>query len=530
MRWKSKPAWSLLCAALLACGEPPPDLEEAPPPTLRRLTVAQYRGAVADLFGEGLYVPEDIEPDVRILGLNAIGSGVTPISPRGIERFEEAAYIIAEQAVEPARREAFMPCTPTGAADEACAREALTALGLRVWRRPLTTEEVDVLVGLHSEAAGALGDFWQGLVFGIAMLLQSPDFLLRPELGEVEADGVRRYTGYEVASRLSFLFWDAIPDAELLAAAERGELTTPEGIDTQAQRLWASPRAKDGVRAWARDVLHLDELDELRKDPTVFQHMSDLVGPSAREETLRGVDYLVFEVDEDFRQLLTTRRTFIDRTLAAIYDVRAPVREGFGEAELPESVPRRGLLGQVSFLALQGHANSSSPTLRGVFVREALLCQPLPEPPAGVDTSIPGASEEFPTLRDRVQSHLSEPGCSSCHELTDRIGLALEPFDGLGVHRTLDGGAPIDASGVLDGVPFEDAAGLAQALHDHPAFAPCMVKQVTRYALGRGEQDSEDEVLDWLTDRYVERDHRMQPLWLDLVVSPMFRQVGEVEE
>jgi hypothetical protein len=329
---------------------------------------------------------------------------------------------------------------------------------------------------------------------------------------------------------LSFLFWNTVPDDALLASAERGELDTVDGVDAAALRLWDSERSRDGVRAWATDLLHLDGLDELRKDPTVFVHMDDAVGPSAREETLRGVEHLVFEQDSDFRAFVNTRETFIDRTLSAIYDVRAPTREGFGETTLDEARPRRGFLGQVSFLALHAHPVSSSPTLRGQFVREVMLCQVLPDPPAGVDTSIPAVTAEAPTLRDRVQSHLQQPGCASCHELTDLIGLSLENFDGLGVYRELDNGAEIDASGGLDGVTFDDAAGLADALYEHPTFGPCLVKQLARYGLGRLDEDGDEAVLEWLGDRFAKRDHRMQPLWLDFVSSPLFRYVGEVTE
>jgi hypothetical protein len=275
-------------------------------------------------------------------------------------------------------------------------------------------------------------------------------------------------------------------------------------------------------------MLHLDELDDLRKDPTVFVHMDDTVGASAREETLRGIEHLVFDSDSDFRALLTTRRTFVDRTLSAIYDIRAPERDGFGEAMLPADSPRRGLLGQVSFLALNAHPVLSSPTLRGAFIRESLLCQVLPDPPAGVDTSIPEVTGDTPTLRERVEFHLEQPGCSGCHQATDLIGLGLENFDGLGVYRTLDNGAPIDASGSLDGEEFTDAAGLAEALHDHPRLAPCMVKQVMRYGLGRGETDEEDDVLEWMSQQFAERDYRMQPLWLDVAISEPFRKVAEV--
>jgi hypothetical protein len=522
-------ALSLLALAACATSDPELVTVDPEPPVLRRLTQAQYTRAVRELFGEDLYVPDALEPDPRSFGLQSIGSSLTSISARGVENYEDAAYVIAEQALAPERRGRVVPCTPQATVDSACTAQTVRSLGLKVWRRPLTEAEVTAITAVADDGAEILGDFWQGLEFAIAALLQSPDFLMRPETGEPDPNGAgQRYTSWEMASRLSFLLWDSIPDEALLEAAERGELVTTEGVDAQVGRMLDSPKARQGLRAWLTDLLQLQDLDDLQKDPATFVYMSDGLGAAAREETLLGAEHIVFTEDSDLRSLLTTRRTFVDRDLAALYRVPAPAPEGFGEVMLPLDEPRVGLLGQVSTLALHAHATSSSPTLRGLFVRETLLCQPMPDPPANVDTSIPASTEAAPTLRDRVQAHLEQDGCSSCHLLTDPIGLGLEQFDGIGSFRTMDGGAPIDASGDLDGVPFKDAAGLALAVRDHPAFAPCLVEQLSRHALGRSTGEGEDEAADWLFARFAEREHRLQPLWMDLAVSPLFRQVGEV--
>jgi hypothetical protein len=515
----------LAALALPACEAPWPEVEPAGP-TLRRLTQTQYENAVRDLVGHDIYVPPELEPDFRIHGLTALGSSAVTISPRGVERYEDASYIVAEQAMDAWRRDRLVPCTPADTADADCAAAFFESFGRRAWRRPLTETERDALVQVSMNAAGVLGDFYDGLEFGMAALLQSPDFLLRVELGKPGDDG-RRYDAWETASRLSFLFWNSIPDDELLDAAAAGDLDTPDGIDAQAQRLLEHPRAAQGLRAWVTDLLKLDKLDGLAKDPSVFTSITDELGPSAREETLLTYEHVVFTEDADLRSVLTTRTTFLDRTLATLYEVRAPTREGFGRVELPEDGPRVGLLGNASMLALHAHATSTSPTLRGKAIREALLCEKVPAPPGDVDTSIPPADASAPTLRERVQSHLTVPACAACHRTMDLIGLGLENFDGIGKYRTLDNDHPIDASGEVDGAVFQDAAGLAQALHDHEHLVPCMVDQVLRRALGRELGEGEGEAFDALVERFRSHDHRLQPLWLDLVNSPLFLGVGE---
>jgi len=513
-------------AATLDRDEPGVSLPE---PTLRRLTQAQYSNSIRDLLGEGLIFPSNLEPDKSTDGLRAIGASLTTISPRGVEQFEDAAFDLVTQALD-VDRDALIGCEPAEVVDDDCAREVITAFGRRAWRRPLDDDEISTLVSISATAAQTLEDFDQGLVYGLAAILQSPYFLFRVELGEQGESGVeRRFTNHELASRMSFLLWDTIPDEALLAAADAGVLTTDEGLQTQIDRMMADDRFEDGVRAFFTDMWTLYELDDLTKDPTVFTHMSPEVGPSAREETLLGVVDNVVHADGDYREMFTTQRTFLNRKLASIYGVRAPEREGFGEAILEESSGRRGILGQVSFLALQSHAVNSSATLRGKFVREVLLCSYIPPPPSDVDTSIPEASATAVTLRDRVAVHLEDEYCASCHQLVDPIGLGFEQFDGLGHFRTLEQGATIDPSGDLDGASFDVAWGLTGHIAEHEDLGACLAQTLLAYGSGHSITQGEYEAVDYLTEGFQFMDYSIQFLMSDLIMSSAFRQSGEIE-
>jgi hypothetical protein len=509
---------------------PPP--EAAPGPVaLARLTTAEYTNAVHDLLGAVL-VPTSLEPDVDVEGLFALGASVSTISPLGVEQYEDAALLVSAEAMAtPELRDAVVLCTPAGATDPACAEETLSALGRRAYRRPLEQAELDRLVAVAGDAAAVTGDFYQGLGYAIAAVLQSPNFLYRVELGEDDPDrpGSRRYTDFEMASRLSFFLWDTLPDDALLDAAAAGRLTDDQGLADEVARMLADERTRGGVRAFFSEMFTLHGLDALTKDPLIYVAMSDEVGASAREEILLGIEHLVFEEDGDWRSILTTHRTFIDRKLAQLYDVPAPAAEGFAEAWLPLDGHRRGLLGTTGFLALQAHATSTSVTRRGLFVRDVLLCQSIPPPPANENTSIPQASEDTPTMRDRVAQHLEDPTCATCHEITDPIGLGLENFDGLGSWRDEENGYPIDPSGELDGVPFANGWELAQAVHDHPSLAPCLVETTYAYAGGRLVSGGEGDLLEWHNRSFAASGHRFLALLEAIATSPGFRAAGAVE-
>jgi hypothetical protein len=224
--------------------------------------------------------------------------------------------------------------------------------------------------------------------------------------------------------------------------------------------------------------------------------------------------------------LFTTRETFVSPPLAVIYDVAAP--PGWTPYTSPVGSPRAGLLTQVSFLAAHAHPGRSSPTLRGKALRELLLCQTVPRPPPNVDFSLlEDANSRLATARERLDLHRTNPVCAGCHKITDPIGLAFEHFDGAGQYRATEHGAAIDPSGALDGRPFEDLAGLSQALRDHPQLGACLVKRVYAWATGGATQPSDKPVLDWLGQSLAADGYRLPDLLRTVALSEAFATVRE---
>lgn len=521
-------ALALVLAALTAAACTPAIVVDPSEPVLRRLTVEQYTRSAAMLFGDTIVVPPQLEPDVALEGFYALGSAETSISPRGAEQYESAAFALAEQAFgDNDILAAIVPCDPdsTVARDDACATEFVTEFGLRVWRRPLTDDEVARLVALAGDATDVLGPFDAGLQYATAALLQSPHFLFRHEVG---VDGL--YTDWTLASRLSFFLWNTTPDDELLAAAADGELSDPATLEAHVDRLLADDRARDGLRSFFNERLTLYELDELAKDPLLFTHMSTEVGPAAREQTLMDLERLAFDDVGPYTDFFTAPETHLNRKLASIYAVPAPARDGYGIATFAEGTGRRGYLGHVSFLAQASHPVSSSPTLRGLYIRKNLMCDPVPAPPADLDTSIPEPSGDTLTLRDRVAEHLEVEYCASCHTRLDNIGLGLENFDALGRWRDTDNGGAIDPSGAVDDAAFADAWELGQVLADDPKTAACVVRSVFRYAVGHPETPGEDAAVDALVAEFEREGEQLVSLMRGVALSPAFRMVAPISD
>lgn len=534
---------ALLVSALVGCQDEPPAAQTAPrsdapaatppQPVLKRLTRSQYTNSIADVFGDGLVLP-NLEPDESNEGLLSVGSAVTSLSGWGVEQYESAAFDVAEQVMRaPERRDVLVTCAPAdpNAGDKDCAETVLEALGLRVWRRPMSADELDRVAALATTAADQLQSFDEGLEFGVAALLQSPNFLYRVELGEVdpETDGLRRYTDWEMASRLSYLLWDTTPDAELLEAAAAGELVSDAGLDAQVERMLADERARLGISAFFSQLFRLYALEDVKKDTRHFPHWSQETAQSARRETLMLIDALVFEEDADYRTLFTAQRTFVDRRLAALYDVRAPVETGFGEVDLESADGRRGLLGHASILAQFAHPVSSSATKRGEFIREVLFCQTIPSPPADVDPLLPEGDAQAPTLRDRVAVHLQDPSCAGCHNLTDPIGLGLENFDGIGRWRLQENNTTIDASGELDGERFADAWALTDRIANYPQLGACFTEKMYMHAAGSLADAGQEDILTWHTEGFQDNNWSVLFLLKDLCMSPAFRLAGPIE-
>ena len=302
------------------------------------------------------------------------------------------------------------------------------------------------------EAADELHDFYGGLAVALEGLLMAPQTLFVADRAEPDParPGYARLDAYSLASRLSFFLWNAAPDDELLRAAETGRARQRKGLAKAVDRMLASPRLETGVRAFFDDMLRFDDFAVLAKDPGIYPVFGAETIEDAREQTLRTlVDHLLVR-KRDYRDLFTTRDTFMSPSLAAIYDVPAP--PGWTPYTSPPDSPRAGLLTQVSFLAAHAHPGRSSPTLRGKALRELLLCQTVPRPPPNVDFSLlEDPDSRLKTARERLDLHRTNPVCAGCHKITDPIGLAFENFDGAGQFRATERGAAIDASGALDG-------------------------------------------------------------------------------
>jgi hypothetical protein len=509
------------------------------PSRLRRLTSIEYANSVIDLLGPGTVVTVELEKDIAQNNLTALAASSIALSAPITEQFETSALALSDALVrDTTRRQAVVGCTPTGATDEACLTSFVTTFGRRAFRRPLTPEEVDLYVGVGRGAMMTLADFWGGVRFALAGLLQSPNFLYRAEVGISDAatPGKRALDGYELATRLSYLFWATTPDDALLDAAGAGGLSTTAGLTTEIARLVASPRSHDSIVRILSEMLRLGELDALPQLPDVFpQAGSATLGASMRAETQGVLRELVFGANGDYREFFTTRQTMLNAELADLYGVSGPTGTDLVAIALPADGPRAGYLGQASFLALNAHSNKTSPTHRGKFILESLLCSSIPPPPNDVVAELP-ENDQDKTLREQLEVHQQDPVCGGCHSQMDSMGLALEHFDGIGAYRETDRGMTLDVTGVLDEVAFDGARELGQVLADGlltpegtPRTADCLVRTLFRAATGHLEGAGDQPIITELASAFAAGGFRVQGALEELAQSEGFRFVGEPE-
>jgi hypothetical protein len=510
-----------ICGTAFALAAPPADGRYVA--SLRRLTEQEYRNSIADIFGKEVEVRGSFEPTKRSNGLEAISTAVLSVTPVGFESFNKMADDIAAQVTAEKYR-AKLPCTPRDpkAADDACAGKILGHYGLLLFRRALTEAELDNRVGLTRRIAEQTNDFYAGLRYSLSMLLQLPDFIFRSEFAVPSADGSHgTLDSYSRATRLSFLLWNTTPDAELLRAAESGELNTVAALAKQVDRLMASPRLDAGMRAFFDDMLQLDTFDTVSKDSVLYPKWGSGMADSAREETLRTVVDLTLHENGDIRDLMTTRQTFIDRRLAVLYRVPFSFKADWVKYEFPADSGRSGILTQISMLAMFSHPGRSSPTKRGVALLDILLCSPTPEPPNDVDFSVVNdPNSSLRTLRERLQAHATKGSCAGCHMRSDPLGLSLEAFDTIGGYRTTENGVPIDVSATIQGHTFSGAQGLSQFLHDSPQYPACMARKL--YSYSRGAKSSSVDDFPEAYQAFQQSGFRMRALLRSMALSESF--------
>ena len=529
--------FSVLFGVLLLAGceqAPTEPLDNASLPRTRLLTGEQYANTIAQVFGEDISesILPPMPPMARTDGLLASGAAFAGVTSDQISQIQLSAASVAEQVVDEDHRDFLIPCRPESisAGDSACARQFLGETARLLYRRPLDEARLTELVDIASYATEQTEDFYDGLALAIEAILLSPEVIFIVDQTEPDPNrpGEQRLDDYSLAARLSFFLWNAPPDANLLLAAENGELSNPEGLARTVDRLIASSRLEAGMRAFFDDMLGFDDFNSLAKDPMVYPMVTGATLADAREQTLRTIIDHVLTEEADYRDLFTTRKTFMSMSLAPVYGT--PSRDGWVPYEFDESSPRIGLLTHVSFLAANSHAVRSSPTLRGKAMRELFLCQHVPEPPPDVDFSGLAEDENALTARARLKVHNENPSCAGCHLITDPMGLSLENFDGAGLFRETEDGAELDITGELDGIFYDDISGLASAMRDHPKLSYCLVNRLYAYGTGGPVTLKDDrDTLSWLETKFIDGGHKLPAVLRDLALSQAFSSIRSIE-
>ncbi|MDX2022460.1 MAG: DUF1592 domain-containing protein [Deltaproteobacteria bacterium] len=486
-----------------------------------RLTAAQYKATLRDLLGDEVPMPT-LERDIVLKGFAAVGAAGAGIAESAAESFEGGGSVAAAFAFgAKGSKRSLLTCAGQMGPDEACVKTFVQSFGRKVFRRPLESAEQDNYVKVWKDAAALEKSSWRGVELLVAAMLQSPNFLFRVQEGEVDPGNRarRRYRSFEMADRLSYFLWGSTPDDALLNAAESGALLSAAGVAAQAKRLAASPRARAALANFVAEKLDLGQLDLISKDAVAFPRFSPALAATMKASTQRLIDFVLFEKSGDFLDLIDTRTTFVNKELAAIYNIPNITSDTLVQATAEPL--RVGILGQASFLAVKSHAVKTSPTQRGKFVMERLLCNEIPAPDASVDTTVPADANL--SMRDFLEEHRKNPTCASCHKLMDPIGVAFENFDAIGAFRTKDAGREIDASGAIEGKAYRNLPELAAVLRSSPEVAMCVVKDLLRYATADSAAEQDPEVIAELTKTFEANGRQLRDLAAAIATSDSFR-------
>jgi cytochrome c551/c552 len=436
-------------------------------------------------------------------------------------------YNAAGPGETPSRRRIFS-CHPTAPTEEAgCAKQILSTLARRAYRRPVTSADLDRLMPFYKEGYKEAG-FERGVEEALERILVSPNFLFRVER---DPPGLAKGAPYRIgdldlASRLSFFLWSSTPDDELVNAAQAGKLKDPAILEQQVRRMLADPRSESLVTNFAEQWLFLRDIEAKQPDEVLFPTFDENLRSAFRRETELFLDSVLRE-NRSVLDLLDANYTFVNERLAKHYGIPNIEGSDFRRVILPEGSPRGGLLGQGSVLTITSYSNRTSPVLRGKWVLENLLDAPPPPPPPDVPALKTEASEPGKTLsmRAAMTQHRANPACAGCHARMDPIGFALENFDAIGHWRDRDNENAIDASGVLpDGTKFDGLAGLKKALLRRPdEFVSTVAGKLMMYAIGRNLQYYDEPAVRAAVEEASKQNYSFASLVLGVVKSTPFQ-------
>lgn len=446
------------------------------PTRLWRLSDAQHRNAVADLLG----IDEVLEVRTPGVAVDAFVNESELLTVTGplASQYQAAAADAAAQAGE--RLADLVPC---GTEDLTCAEAFIDDFASRAFRHPLSPQEHDDLVGVYE--LGADAGFRVGIETVIEAVLQSPSFLYRTELGDGDAapDDVVELTPFELASALSFLLLDSIPDPPLWESALDGSIADEAVFAEHLERLLSTPEVQENLTRVYLAYVGASRAADTDKSEELFPEFDANLRASAVEETRRFLARLI-EDEGTMTELLTSRTTEINGPLAELYGIEGVVGSEFVAVQLPPG-ERAGVLTQASMMSTRSGPEETSVVHRGLMVQKLLLCVDLPAPPAGVDLDDPDF--EGQGQRDMAEHRTSQADCAPCHQIIDPFGLTFEGYDAIGRFRP-----DVDASAQLPGYgDVRGAVEMLEVLAADEAVAQCLIEEVVTYSLGRrlGAQD-----------------------------------------
>jgi hypothetical protein len=435
----------------------------------------------------------------------------------------------------PSRRKIFT-CHPESAQQEtACARQIISTLVKRAFRRPVRESDLETLMNFYLSGRNEAKSFDAGIQAAVQRILVDPEFLYRSELEPpgAAANSVYRISQGELASRLSFFLWSSIPDDELIDLAAKGSLRDPAILEKQVRRMLADPRSRALVRNFTGQWLHVRSMEASEPVVDLFPDFDDNLRAAFREEIELFFGSIMQE-DRSILELLNADYTFANERLARHYGIPNIYGPQFRRVTLgPGLDMRRGLLGKGALLTITSQAARTSPVARGKWFLETFLGVSPPDPPPGVETNLDKVkSDAAPkTLRERLEAHRTNPVCASCHQIFEPMGIALENFDAVGRWRTLDEGAPIDPTGVIaDGTRLEGVGSLRDVtMRYSDQFARVVAEKLLTYAVGRGIENPDMPLVRSITKDAAQKDYRFSSLVLGIVQSPAFQMNMKAE-
>jgi hypothetical protein len=496
-------------------------------PRAWRLTNVQMKNTLLDVLGFSPPTLDMVPGETRLDGF-ANQSSQLSVAPLVADYYLRASDELAGEVVRKAAM--VVPCPMAKLGTGTCVADFIKSFGLKMWRRPLLDTEVGKLSALYTTTAAQAGGQEAGLRNIVQGLFMSPNFLYRTEVGTGGQPGMVTYlTDYELASALSYMLWDAPPDAKLLELAAQGKLRDQAVLAGEARRLLGvAAKAPVAMHNFLRQWLQIENLLTADKDPTVYTFYNVQVAGDLMEETRLLMNSIMFDSggDRSFKTLFTAPVGYLNARTAPVYGIANLTGTNLVKTMLNDK-ERRGILTSAAFMAAHSDGDDTALVSRGRYFREEILCQGVPPPNPNDAMFDPTKVTPDMTNRERLVAHAVNPACKTCHALFDGLGFAMENYDPIGRFRTMDKNKPVDPTGSVPlpsgpTLQFKNFVDLIDQLGNSPDVYQCFSSQYLSYATGRGAADINECERKLVAEDFVKSGYKMDSLVLSVVNSPSF--------